>query len=208
MALSVYQEGSTGLPSSHIVSTDGAFINPITVASVLDRQRDSIEYEFVFFINNNDTTTYYENIIINLLQVNNNPAVSALAYLTVDRKFYIAGQDDYKVDVAINNTINSKAIGSSIIYSGGFSTNQSLAVFNGIDVRFSYGYEAITDDAIWKTKGQALLLETIGNIYKANTAPIPIRCKAYIPTALVSTTSARLRDYRLSVEYASLGKVQ
>lgn len=190
------------------ISQNGAYTNPIIMPFSLDSTGGENKLEVVFYIRNDSQTHYYKNVLVSLMKeidTGSTPklrdaAISQSTDATKDPEFSIGTYTKIKV----NSSVEDYLLSGSFIYTAKFYDNcipivpQTTSIDNNISVRFSYGYDEVSDQEWENVKKSVLLIPSIGNSTTPDMSYIPIRMRIEWK---VQPTIFTIRDYFLDITY-------
>ena len=188
------------------ISQDSAYTNPIIMPFCLDSTGGDNTLEVVFYIRNDSQSHFYTNVLITLMkeaQVQTTPTLND-AFINFDTGpalLSVNGYNNIPVDIAYEGTLyNTGLTFASKYYSNYFPISaQTYSLDNNVSVKFSYGYEEISE-LEWTNKNSALLIPSIGNSTMPDMSYIPIKMRIkWLTTPSILT----IRDYFLDISYQS-----
>ncbi|MDY0198782.1 MAG: hypothetical protein RBR68_13310 [Tenuifilaceae bacterium] len=190
------------------ISQDGAYTNPIIMPFCLDSTGGENKLEVVFYIRNDSQAHYYKNVLVSLMKevevegtpVLSNASMSQSSDITNNPELAIGIYTKIKVMPSVENY----SLSGSFIYNRKFYNNylpivpQTTGVDSNISVKFSYGYDEVSEQEWENVKRSALLIPSIGNSTTPDMSYIPIRMRIEWKT---QPTIFTIRDYFLDVTY-------
>lgn len=182
------------------ISQDGLYTNPVIMPYAFNSTSEYNSLETVIYIRNNDPSKYYTNIAVTLLKsieleayslstgiITNNPASGISLSLSTS-------ESPIKLESAFE-TYNPP---STINLTNKYQSNYvPFSNDNFIDVKFSYGYDELSNYE-WSKKKEGLYIPYIGNQSLYDMSYIPIRIKINF---LQDPTIFTIRDYFIDISY-------
>jgi hypothetical protein len=230
--IELYQElvPFTNDKTQNAASTNSTYSNPILMPLSLDVTSSYNIVETVIYIRNSDKDKYYDNVFISLMAPKScmtDPvlqtdafAIGSIVYDHNAQEVIVSDTNSvrFKVDVEycaetvpsnltpeidITSWDDGTAVSNALPISGitNYTIQSQLPVK---DVRFSYGYEELSE-LVWSSKSHSLMLPSIGNQSLPDNSYIPIRMRIYLNNTYGDLLT--LRDYSINVSYSSEGTI-
>jgi hypothetical protein len=213
--------------SNFATSGNGTFTNPIVMPLSFDVASAANTVETIFYIRNNDKDKYYKNVLVTLMAPQsdfndptistrtanaNNITLTATNTSNVKVTLYYPVGDPHPVDLEyssellsggnLNATVNistwfDNTSTANIPISGETGFTLSQVSSDILDVRFSYGYDEVSE-LNWLSKKHGVLIPSIGNNTLPDNSFIPIRIRMYING---NGSLYTMRKYALNLSY-------
>lgn len=183
------------------ISSGNTFTNPVTIPYALNSTLSENVIETVIYIRNNDQSKFYKNVTIALMKEDTNidsGAVSGrLDFSGGLVKLSVNGYSDKPAHLAMEYP--GVAPTGDVTLSNAYRSNyQPVSGFSYIDVKFSYGYDELSNTK-WDDLSSIMIIPYIGTTGGGDTSLIPIRMRIILKEGNYSLTN---RDFFIDVSYS------